>query len=69
MFIKTTFEDMVPEGLSSLLDLRVDRIKINALIPNYAMNRLNVRTGDPLYALIKKEHVNIVQSRYQQVAQ
>jgi molybdate transport system ATP-binding protein len=60
--LEATLEHVTPEGLSSLLDLRIKEITINALLTNSAINRLNVRRGDNLYAMIKKEHVKIVQA-------
>ena len=60
--LAATLEHVVPEGLSSLLDLQVNDLTMNALLTNNAVHRLNARRGDPLYALIKKEHVKIVQS-------
>ena len=46
----------------SFVEIKDLHINIRMNIPNNAMDRLNVRPGDSLYALIKKENVNIVQS-------
>jgi molybdate transport system ATP-binding protein len=60
--LNATLENVIPEGSSSLLDLRVETIGMNALITQNAMRRLDARRGDNLYALIRKEHVKIVQA-------
>ena len=60
--LKATLKNIVPEGSSFLLNLRVESIDMNALLTHNAMNRLDARRGDNLYALIRKEHVKIVQS-------
>lgn len=58
--LKATLDGIVPEGSSSLLDLRVGKISMNAVITHNAMKRLDARRGDNLYALIRKAHVKIV---------
>ena len=58
--VNAAIQDIVPEGSSSLLDLQVDNIAIQALLPHHAMRRLDLHRGDHLYALIRKEHVKIV---------
>jgi molybdopterin-binding protein len=58
--LKATLASIVPEGSSSLLDLQVDKISMNAVITHDAMNRLEAHRGDHLYALIRKAHVKIV---------
>jgi molybdate transport system ATP-binding protein len=60
--LNATLKNIIPEGSSSLLDLRVDNIEMNALLTQNAMRRLDARRGDNLYASIRKEHVKIVQA-------
>ena len=60
--IQGTLEHVIPEGPSSILEMRVKGIEINALLSNKVIDGLDVHKGENLYALIKKEHVNIVQS-------
>ena len=60
--MNVTVKNIVPEGSSSLLDLQVDNIAMNALLTHHAMERLDLYRGDNLYALIRKEHVKIVRA-------
>lgn len=60
--LNVTLKNIIPEGSSSLLDLGVDNLQMNALLTQNAMRRLDARRGDNLYALIRKEHVKIVQA-------
>lgn len=53
-------EHIFPEGPSSIIDLKINGIKINALISNKKISALKIQQGETLYAMIEKEHVNIV---------
>jgi len=58
--VKGTLKHVIPEGPASILDMRANGIEINALMSNRAIDSLDLRRGGNLYALIKKENVNIV---------
>ena len=53
--VNATLKNIVPEGSSSLLDLRIDNnIAMHALLTHHTMEELDLRRGDHLYALIRK---------------
>ena len=60
--IKTTLEDLVNEGTTSLLLLRVHDTLLEVLVANNAVERYYLKPGETVYACINHTNVRIVGS-------
>lgn len=55
---------VMPEGPAFLVDMHVNGTGLQALVSHDTVQRLQSREGDPMYALIPRQHVKIVASHH-----
>jgi ABC-type molybdate transport system ATPase subunit len=60
--VPAVLDHVMPEGPAFLVDMHVNGTGLQALVSHDTLQRLQSREGDPLYALIPKQHVKIVDS-------
>lgn len=58
--LETTLKEIVNEGNTCLLHLQSKETRINVLVANNALERLALKEGDLVYALIRQDNVRIV---------
>jgi len=58
--LEAVLREIVNEGMTSTLELRTGETVINVFVANNAVERLSLREGDRVYALIRNDHVRLV---------
>ncbi len=58
--LKSKLEEIVNEGKTSFLFLKLHHTKLKVLVTNNAVEQLKIKEGDNLYVLIKSANVRIV---------
>ena len=58
--LETTLDEILNEGQTCSLLLRVNGTRLNALVTHNAVEQLKIDPGDTLYALNKSSHVRII---------